>query len=114
MATEIVLPKFGNTVEECIIGQWHKGIGDAVAVDDPLCGVETDKTTMDVVSTASGVLRHRFYAAGDVVPVMRVIAIVAAADEDIDALTHGGAGDVAETGGDGGGSTQQRSDCHRP
>ena len=113
MATEIVLPKFGNTVEECIIGQWHKSIGDAVAVDEVLCGVETDKTTMDVVSTADGVLRHLFYAAGEVVPVMRVIAIVAAADEDIDALlaTHGGAGDVADTASDAGGSAQQRADA---
>ena len=87
-------------MEECIIGQWHKSVGDAVAVDELLCGVETDKTTMDVVSTESGVVRHLFYAAGDVVPVMRVIAIVGAADENIAALLakHGGSGGDGDTG----------------
>lgn len=86
MATEIVLPKFGNTVEECIISQWCKDAGDMVAVDELLCEVETDKTTMEVNSTTTGVLRHLFYVAGDVVPVMRVIALVGTAEENIDAL----------------------------
>ncbi len=99
MAVEIVLPKLGNTVEECIIRQWNKNVGDSVAVDEALCEVETDKTTMEVTATEAGVLRHVFYAAGDVVAVMSVIAIVAGADEAIDALVakHEGASNADET-----------------
>lgn len=102
MATEIILPKFGNTVEECIISQWCKEVGDTVVVDEPLCEVETDKTTMEVNSTAAGVLRHLFYAVGAVVPVMRVVALVGAAEEDIELL-------IAEHSKDIAGNTDERN-----
>jgi hypothetical protein len=43
MATPIVMPKQGNTVESVIIVEWKKQVGETVAVDDVLCEVETDK-----------------------------------------------------------------------
>lgn len=86
MAQEIILPKLGNTVEECMIKLWHKHVGDAVAVDEVLCEVETDKTTVDVVSTDAGIVRHIFYEENAVVKVLQPIAIVGSADEDISSL----------------------------
>ncbi|MEO1439381.1 MAG: biotin/lipoyl-containing protein, partial [Chloroflexota bacterium] len=50
MATPIVLPKLGNTVESSIIMQWLKAVGDEVAEGDILCEVETDKATVEVES----------------------------------------------------------------
>ncbi|MFZ1770605.1 MAG: biotin/lipoyl-containing protein [Caldilinea sp.] len=81
MATPIVMPKQGNTVESVIIVDWKKQIGEAVAVDDVLCEVETDKATMEVPSTAAGVLLATLFAAGDEAPVMETIAWIGEAGE---------------------------------
>ncbi|MEM6530500.1 MAG: E3 binding domain-containing protein, partial [Chloroflexota bacterium] len=86
MATPIVLPKLGNTVESSIIMQWHKAIGDDVAVGDILCEVETDKATVEVESTAAGTLLAQFFEEGDDVPVMVNIAAVGTPGEPVDDL----------------------------
>ena len=86
MANEIILPKFGNSVEECLIMKWNKKVGDKVDIDDVLCEVETDKTTMDVLATESGILRYTFFDVDDVVQVLAPIAIIANSDEDIQDL----------------------------
>src|SRR5690606_12751662 len=83
MATPIVMPKQGNTVESVIIVDWKKQVGDAVAVDDVLCEVETDKATMEVPSTVEGTLLATLYAAGDEVAVMETIAWIGAAGEAV-------------------------------
>jgi pyruvate dehydrogenase E2 component (dihydrolipoamide acetyltransferase) len=76
MATPVVMPKAGNTVESCIIVEWKKQVGDAVALDDVLCEVETDKANLEIPSPAAGVLLAQLFAAGDDVPVMETIAWV--------------------------------------
>ena len=81
MATPIVMPKQGNTVESVIIVDWKKQVGESVAVDDVLCEVETDKATMEVPSTVAGTLLAQLYAAGDEVPVMATIAWIGEAGE---------------------------------
>lgn len=81
MATPIVMPKQGNTVESVIIVDWKKQVGESVAVDDVLCEVETDKATMEVPSTVAGTLLATLYAAGDEVPVMATIAWIGEAGE---------------------------------
>jgi pyruvate dehydrogenase E2 component (dihydrolipoamide acetyltransferase) len=86
MATLIPLPKLGNTVESSIIVRWIKGVGETVAVGDPLCEVETDKATMEVESPASGVLLAQLFQPGDDVPVLTNIAVVGASGEDITRL----------------------------
>ena len=83
MATPIVMPKQGNTVESVIIVDWKKQVGDAVAVDDVLCEVETDKATMEVPSTVEGTLLATLFTAGDEVPVMETIAWIGAAGEAV-------------------------------
>src|SRR5258708_2767525 len=54
--TEIRVPTLGESVTEATIGKWFKHPGDAVAVDEPLVELETDKVTIEVPSPAAGVL----------------------------------------------------------
>ena len=67
-AVAVVMPKAGITVESCIIGQWKKNVGDAVAVGDILFTYETDKAEFECESTAAGTLLAKFYEDGDEVP----------------------------------------------
>jgi pyruvate dehydrogenase E2 component (dihydrolipoamide acetyltransferase) len=76
MAEDVVMPRLGNSVESSVIVSWKKQIGDAVAVGDVLCDVETDKTTAEVESPVAGVLLEQRFAAGADVPVLTVIARV--------------------------------------
>src|SRR5947207_5110487 len=54
--TEIRVPTLGESVTEATIGKWFKRPGDAVAVDEPLVELETDKVTIEVPAPAAGVL----------------------------------------------------------
>lgn len=83
MATPILLPKLGNSVESSIIVAWLKQPGEAVSEGDPICTIETDKTTVEVTSTASGILLKHLAQVGDDVPVMAEIAWVGSADETL-------------------------------
>ena len=56
MATEIRVPTLGESVTEATIAQWFKKEGDAIAVDEPLVELETDKVTIEVPAPAAGVL----------------------------------------------------------
>ena len=92
MASPIIIPKQGNSVEEVILQSWHKNVGDAVAEGDVLCEVETDKAVMEVTSTASGVLLAQFFQPDDEIPVLETVAAVGEAGEDASSLAPGGAG----------------------
>ncbi len=54
--TEIRVPTLGESVTEATIGKWFKKPGDAVAVDEPLVELETDKVTIEVPAPAAGTL----------------------------------------------------------
>src|SRR5258707_15022449 len=56
MATEITVPTLGESVTEATVAKWLKAPGDAVAVDEPLVELETDKVTLEVNATAAGTL----------------------------------------------------------
>jgi pyruvate dehydrogenase E2 component (dihydrolipoamide acetyltransferase) len=84
MATPVLLPKLGNSVESSIIVTWLKQSGDVVAEGDPLCAVETDKATVEVPSPVAGVLLKQLANAGDDVPVQTPIALIGAAGESLD------------------------------
>lgn len=92
MATPVLMPKQGNSVESCIIVQWLKNAGDAVATGDPICEIETDKSTFEVEAPADGTLIETFFAADDDVPVMVNIAAIGDAGEDVSALRPSEAG----------------------
>lgn len=91
MATAVVMPKQGQTVESCIIVEWKKQPGEAVAEGDALCDVETDKATIEVVSPAAGTLLAHFFVEGDDVPVLTNIAAIGAPGEKFDHLRPEGA-----------------------
>jgi len=84
MASQVVMPKQGNSVESCIIVEWKKRVGDTVSVGDILCTAETDKSTIDVESTADGTVLALLYEEGADVPVMLPIAVIGQAGEQID------------------------------
>src|ERR1700688_2835271 len=54
--TDIRVPTLGESITEATVGKWFKQPGDAVAVDEPLVELETDKVTLEVPAPAAGVL----------------------------------------------------------
>jgi 2-oxoglutarate dehydrogenase E2 component (dihydrolipoamide succinyltransferase) len=86
MATEIRVPTLGESVTEAIVGKWFKSAGDAVAVDEPLVELETDKVTVEVPSPVAGVLGEITAAEGSTVAVGAVLG----------AISNGAAGATAK------------------
>src|SRR4051812_4545928 len=73
MPVEIILPKFGFTLETSTIVQWLKHDGDTVRAGDPICEVTTDKVNMEVEAPEAGTLYGLKYDEGAEVPVTEVI-----------------------------------------
>lgn len=73
---EIRLPKMGESVTEATITNWLKNVGDAVALDEPLVEVATDKVDNELPSEAAGVLVKRLFEKDQVAQVGDVIAII--------------------------------------
>ncbi len=78
MSTEIRVPTLGESVTEATIGQWYKKVGDAVAADEPLVELETDKVTIEVPAPAAGVLEAISANPGDTVDVGALLGAIAA------------------------------------
>lgn len=86
MASAVIMPKAGITVESCIIGTWEKKVGDTVAEGDILFTYETDKASFECESTASGELLEIFFQEGDEVPCLVNVCAVGTKGEDCSAL----------------------------
>jgi pyruvate dehydrogenase E2 component (dihydrolipoamide acetyltransferase) len=86
MATEVFLPRFGQTMEEAKILQWLKKEGDPVKQGEPLFEIETDKVTQEIEANGSGVLRKILVPPGTSVPAGTTIGVIAGANEDIGKL----------------------------
>ncbi len=84
MAIEIHVPVLGESVTEATVGKWFKSVGDAVAVDEPICELETDKVALEVNATASGALSEIIAEEGETVGVSALLA-------KIDETAHGNA-----------------------
>ena len=82
MATPIIMPKQGQSVESCILTAWFKEAGEYVEAGDLLFAYETDKTAFDEEAAVSGILLERFFEEGDEVPVLTTIAVIGEAGED--------------------------------
>ncbi len=67
MPTEIRVPTLGESVTEATVGRWLKNVGDAVAADEPLVELETDKVSVEVPAPSAGVLSEITAKAGDTV-----------------------------------------------
>src|SRR6202161_4537691 len=92
MAKILNMPKLSPTMEEGVLSAWHKKEGDAVAVDDLLAEVETDKATMEFRAFDAGTLLKLLVPAGSQVKLGQPVAILGAAGEDVAALvTQAGA-----------------------
>ena len=76
MPTNIVVPALGESVTEATVSKWLKKVGDAVAVDDPLVELETDKVTLEVPSPMAGTLAEIKVGDGSTVAVGAVLGIV--------------------------------------
>ena len=76
MTTEVRVPTLGESVTEATVATWFKQAGEAVAVDEMLCELETDKVSIEVPSPASGVLKEIVAEAGATVEVNALIATV--------------------------------------
>ena len=86
MAEEIILPKWGLTMEEGTVRSWLKEEGDPVAVDEVIGEVETDKITNELVAPISGILAKILVQPDETVEVNTVLAIVAATVEEAAAI----------------------------
>ena len=76
MAIEIRVPQMGESVTEGVIAQWLKREGEAVAADEPVVEVETDKITVEVPAPAAGVLVKQAVSEGDTVGVGDIIGTI--------------------------------------
>src|SRR6266513_1017655 len=86
MATKVVMEALSPTMEEGRLVKWNKNEGDTVKSGDVLAEVETDKAGMELVARGDGVLRKRLANEGDASPVGSLLAVIAAADENIDSI----------------------------
>jgi pyruvate dehydrogenase E2 component (dihydrolipoamide acetyltransferase) len=89
MATEVIVPKQGQTVETVRLVQWLVKEGDPVKKGDPILEIETDKAVFEIEAPASGVLRRIEHHEGEEVPVVTRVGIIAAPNEDISSLLGG-------------------------
>ncbi|HSI39305.1 MAG TPA: 2-oxoglutarate dehydrogenase complex dihydrolipoyllysine-residue succinyltransferase [Xanthobacteraceae bacterium] len=77
MATEIRVPTLGESVTEATIGKWFKKAGEAVAADEPIVELETDKVTIEVPAPAAGVLSEILVKDGETVGVGALLGSIA-------------------------------------
>ena len=78
MSTEVKVPVLGESIAEATLGAWLKKPGEAVAVDEPIASLETDKVAVEVPSPVAGVMGAQMVAEGATVNVGAVIASIEA------------------------------------
>ena len=76
MPTDVKVPALGESITEATIGQWLKSPGDAVALDEPIASLETDKVSVEVPSPVAGTLAEQLFKEGDTVAVGAILARV--------------------------------------
>ena len=76
MATPVIMPNVGITVESCVLTTWHKKKGEAVKKGDLLFTYETDKTTLDEEAPVDGIVLEQFFEEDDDVPVMTNVCVI--------------------------------------
>jgi pyruvate/2-oxoglutarate dehydrogenase complex dihydrolipoamide acyltransferase (E2) component len=83
----LTVPKLGLTMKEGTVAAWHAQLGSSLAAGQPVFDVETEKVTSECAAEQPGVLRRQVAAAGAVLPVGALVAVLApadVADADID------------------------------
>src|ERR687889_755205 len=109
MPIDVSVPALGESITEGTLAQWLKKPGEAVAADEPIASLETDKVSVEVPSPIAGVLSEQLAQEGDTVAVGAVIARIgeggatasAPAQAAADATTNpAGAGETPALRGD--------------
>lgn len=90
MATAVLMPKVGITVESCVITKWHKQEGDAVKAGDVLFSYETDKASVEEEAKVDGTLIKIFAGEGDDVPCLTNVAVIGNPGEDVSEFAPAG------------------------
>ena len=86
MATPVIMPRLGQSVEDCILAEWKVAPGAAVEEGAVLAVIETDKASFDLESTATGTVLELFWEEGDDVPVLANVLAVGEEGEDTSGL----------------------------
>ena len=82
MATAVIMPKQGQSVESCIITKWHKKPGDKVKTGDILFSYETDKASFEEEAKEEGTLLAVFFEEGDDVECLLNVCVIGEEGED--------------------------------
>lgn len=96
MAVPVIMPRQGQSVESCILGQWYKSVGDEVKEGDILFSYETDKASFEEEAKSEGILLATFFEEGDEVPVLVNVAAIGNEGESFDDLKPGNSVEVKE------------------
>ena len=78
MSSEVKVPTLGESVSEASLGQWLKQPGEAVAQDEPIASLETDKVAIEVPSPVAGIMGQQMVKEGDTVGVGALLALIEA------------------------------------
>ncbi len=89
MAVPVMMPRQGQSVESCILGQWYKEVGEEVNEGDLLFSYETDKASFEEEAKESGVLLATFFDEGDEIPVLTNVAVIGKEGESFDEFKPG-------------------------
>ena len=90
MAIPVTMPRQGQSVESCIMGQWHKSVGEEVKKGDLLFSYETDKASFEEEAETDGILLAIFFEEGDEVPVLTNVAVIGSKGESTAEFAPGG------------------------
>ena len=91
MATPVIMPRQGQSVESCIISNWAKNVGDKVVPGDTLFTYETDKATFDEEAKVEGTMLVHFFEEGDDVPCLTNVCVIGNEGEDFSVFSPNGA-----------------------
>tara|TARA_Y100000588_G_C14250300_1_gene923192 strand:- start:900 stop:2258 length:1359 start_codon:yes stop_codon:yes gene_type:complete len=104
MATPVIMPRQGQSVESCILTEWKVAPGDQVEEGSVLAVIETDKASFDLESPVAGTVLDLFWEADDDVPVLANVTVIGDEGEDasvfkpeMEAASSGPSGDSAPT-----------------
>ena len=90
MAVPVLMPRQGQSVESCILGQWYKSVGEEVKEGDILFSYETDKASFEEEAKEDGILLATFFEEGDEIPVLTNVAVIGSKGESFEEFKPGG------------------------
>ncbi len=86
MATDVILPKWGLTMEDGTVVAWHRAVGDRVAEGEVIAEVETEKVENELLAPCDGILARILVEEDETVDVGTVLAVIAADEAEAASL----------------------------